>query len=354
MVKRLKKIRQLLEKNRVDAVLITNPVNRRYLSGFEGSAGVLLISSGQAYLVTDFRYVDQAAAQAPHFEVKRWKDDLNRFLAGLVEENGWKKIGFESEHVVYSVYKEMEEKLPAGLTPVKKIAENLRMIKGPAEVDVMRRGAKILDRAFEYVQSIAGPGMTEKALALELEIHLLKEGMEEPSFRYIVASGHRGSMPHGTASDKVISEGEMVTLDFGGVFEGYATDMTRTFALGKVDQRQREIYGIVYKAQQKACDALKPGLKCSEADAVARDLISEEGYANYFGHGLGHGVGLETHEQPVLNHRSNTILEAGMVVTVEPGIYIPGWGGVRIEDMLVVTEIGSETLTNSPRDLIIL
>jgi len=228
------------------------------------------------------------------------------------------------------------------------------MVKDAAEIEILRSGAEELDRAFEFVCSTVRPKMTEKELALELEIYLLKRGAEETSFRFIVASGPRAALPHGTATDKVINAGEMVTLDFGGVFEGYATDMTRTFVMEKSDQRQVEIYDIVYNAQQKALAALKPGIQASEIDAAARDYITEAGYGSYFGHGLGHGLGLETHEQPVLSHRSKTILKPGMVFTIEPGIYLPGWGGVRIEDMVLVTDQGAETMTNSPRNLIII
>ncbi len=354
MTERINKIRQVLEQEKIDAMLITNPVNRQYLSGFSGSAGVLLIGPDQAYLVTDFRYIDQASKQAPAFEIKRWQDDLYQCLSPLVEDNRWDKLGYESEYVVCSAYSEMKEKIAGCLVPLKETVLKQRMVKDVGEIDILRRGAEKLDRAFEFIQSLVRPGMTEKEVALELEIYLLKQGAEETSFRFIVASGSRAALPHGTATEKVINAGEMVTLDFGGVFEGYATDMTRTFGLQKLDPRQREIYDIVYKAQQKASLALKPGIKASEVDAVARDLISEAGYGSYFGHGLGHGVGLETHEQPLLNHRSKTILEPGMVVTIEPGIYLPGWGGVRIEDMLLVTDQGAETLTKSPRDLIVI
>jgi len=353
-LERLENIRQLLKQHSIDAMVISSPINRRYVSGFTGSAGALLISPDRAFIVTDFRYIDQAASQAPNFEVKRWKDNFYQCLSELVKESGWGNIGFESEQVVYSAYSEMKEKIPASLVPLKEAVLKQRMVKDHREIDILSSGAKILDRAFTYIQSVVRPGMTEKELALELEIYLLKQGAEETSFRFIVASGHRGSMPHGTATDKVINEGEMVTLDFGGIFEGYATDMTRTFVLGKSDQHQLEIYDIVYNAQQKACAALRPGLQGCEVDAVARDLISAAGYGSHFGHGLGHGLGLETHEQPVLNHLSKTVLEPGMVVTIEPGIYLPGWGGVRIEDMLLVTENGSETLTNSPRELIVI
>lgn len=352
LAERLAKIRQLIEEESIDALVITSNINRRYLSGFRGTAGVLLISAEKALLVTDFRYVDQAKEQSPQFEVIRWQDDLYKSIAPLVEENAWKKIGFEAGQVVYSALEEMKEKLPAEMVPVKETAEKLRIIKDVDEISTMRLGAKVLDRAFTMIRNKAKPGLTERELALELEMFLLKEGAEEKSFRFIVASGQRGALPHGMATEKELQDGELVTIDFGGIFDGYATDMTRTVALGKINEQQKEIYDIVYKAQQEAAAAVKPGLAVNEVDAVARNIIKDAGYGEYFGHGLGHGVGLEVHEQPTLNHLKTTELEPGMVVTIEPGIYLPDRGGVRIEDMVVVTENGAESLTQSPRELI--
>lgn len=354
MAERLKKIRELLDQKNIDAIIITNPVNRRYLSGFDGTAGVLLISHDNAYLVTDFRYIDQAAAQAPLFTIQRWREDLYKSLAPLIEDAGWIRLGFESKHVVYSNYGEMSDKLSIELIPLDETAEKLRVIKSDAELEILRRGAEVTDRAFEYLLSLIKPGVSEKEVALGLEIYLLQNGAEERSFRFIVASGKRGAMPHGIASEKLIGKGDLVTVDFGAIFEGYTTDITRTVAIGAIDERGREIYDIVYKAQEESRAAVKAGMQCSKVDAVARDIISEAGYGDYFGHGLGHGVGLETHEQPVLNPHSKTILEPGMVTTVEPGIYLPDWGGVRIEDMVHVTGSGPDLLTKSTRELIIL
>ena len=352
LAERLDKIRKLIEEESIDALVISSINNRRYLSGFRGTAGVLLVSAEKALLVTDFRYVNQAEEQAPHFEVIRWHDDLYKSVAPLVEENGWGKLGFEAGQVVYTALEEMKEKLPAEMVPVKETAEKLRIIKDVDEVSIMRIGAEVLDRAFTMIINTAKPGITERELALELEMFLLKEGAEEKSFRFIVASGQRGAMPHGMATEKEMKDGELVTIDFGGIFDGYATDMTRTIALGKISEQQKEIYDIVYKAQHEASAAVKPGLPVNEVDAVARNIIKDAGYGEYFGHGLGHGVGLEVHEQPTLNHLKTTELEPGMVVTIEPGIYLPGQGGVRIEDMVVVTEKGAESLTKSPRELI--
>jgi len=354
MAERLKKMQQLLKRKKIDALIITNPFNRRYLSGFDGSAGVLLIGLDKSLLVTDFRYVEQASEQAEHFTVRRWQGDLIKSLVPLIKEAGWQKLGFESKHVVHLLFTEMNEKLPVELVPLEETAEKQRMIKSDPELAILRRGSKILDRAFDYICSRIMPGMTEREVALELEIYLLNQGAEETAFRFIIASGKRGALPHGVASAKRLINGELVTFDFGAVFEGYATDMTRTVALGKVSQRKNKIYDIVKAAHEEAVIIAKAGLKGKEIDAAARRIIEQAGYGEYFGHGLGHGVGLETHEQPVLNPRSGTVLREGMVVTIEPGIYIPEWGGVRIEDMVAVTEEGVEMLTNSTRELIVI
>ncbi len=354
MNERLEKARKALQANKIDAMLITGALNRRYLSGFDGTSGVLLFGDEKAFLVTDFRYLEQAAAQAEGFKVKRWKKDLYAALIPLIKESGWKKLGFESKHVMYADFIEMQEKLPAVLVPVENAVEKMRMIKNDAEANTLREGAKELDRAFEHICTRIKPGITEKEIALELEIFLLKQGAEKTSFSFIVASGARGAMPHGVASNKTIESGELVTMDYGAFFSGYATDMTRTVSSGEPEPEMRRIYDLVLEAQQKAASEVKPGMKAKDLDAVARDLFDKAGYGDYFGHGLGHGVGLETHEQPVLNNQSETVLEPGMVITVEPGIYIPGRGGVRIEDMVLVGESAGEILTNSPRGLITL
>ncbi len=354
MTDRLTLIRNALKEHNLDAMLITTPVNRYYLSGFDGTAGVLLIGLEEAFLVTDFRYLEQASTQAEAFTVKRWQDDLYITLATLIEKVGWGKVGFEAKNVVVASFEQMKKALPCKLVAVESIVENLRLKKAAYEIERMQQGAQILDQGFDFILSVIKPGMREKELALELEYFLLKQGATEMAFRFIVASGNRGAMPHGTASDRVMEEGELVTIDYGAVFDGYATDMTRTVALGKVDARQKEIYDLVQRGQEQAREAVKPGIKACELDAVARNCFDQAGYAENFGHGLGHGIGLETHEQPVLNSKSQTMLEEGMVITIEPGIYINGWGGIRIEDMVQVTGNGGKSLTTSPRDLIII
>lgn len=353
MSNRLELFRNELKDHNLDAMLITTPINRFYLSGFDGTAGVLLIGFEQAFLVTDFRYIDQASAQAKAFTVHRWQNDLYKSLAPLIDIAGWEKIGFEAKNVVVSSYEELKKSLPCELVALDSAVEKLRLKKTVAEIDKMQQGARVLDQGFEFICNIIKPGMREKDLALELEIYLLRQGATEMAFRFIVASGERGAMPHGTASDRVMEKGDLVTIDYGAVFDGYSTDMTRTVALGWADEKQKEIYDLVLRGQEQARQAVKPGMQASELDAVARNSFDQAGYADYFGHGLGHGIGLETHEEPVLNSRSRTILEEGMVITVEPGIYINGWGGIRIEDMVQVTGSGGKSLTTSPRELIV-
>ncbi len=351
---RLRQLQEKLAAEDIDALLVTQPANRRYLSGFDGTSGVLLVGREKAFLVTDFRYLEQAEKQAPHCKLCPWKDDLPKSLAPLVEAERWQKIGFEEKHLTCAAYRELAAGISTELVGRDGLVEDLRLIKSESELAILRRGAACLDRAFEHICKFIRPGLTEQAVSLELEYRLRCLGAEGISFRYIVASGERGAMPHGVASPKTLSAGELVTMDFGAVFDGYNTDMTRTVALGEPDARQRQIYETVRAAQQKALLGIKPGMTGKEADALAREPIKEAGFGEYFGHGLGHGVGLDYHEQPVLSPRSETILAPGMVVTVEPGIYIPGWGGVRIEEMVLITAQGAEMLTLSTRELAVI
>lgn len=354
MQERLQHLQEQMKKGPAEAVLITSPANRFYLSGFDGSHGALLIGPGEAYLFTDFRYTEQAEKQAPHFSIRPWKAKLSEALAPCIDEAGWSSLGFEEEQVAYTLYRELEQGLSLDLVPLKGLVEGLRMVKSEAEAAVLRRGAAIMDGAFEFLLNMARPGMTEQEVALELEYYLRRRGSTETLFRYIVASGERGSMPHGIASQKPLRSGELVTVDFTGTFDHYATDMTRTIALGEPGPRAREIYEVVRRAQQQARERIKPGMTGKEADALAREPIREAGFGEYFGHGMGHGLGLEVHEQPTLSPRGETVLLPGMAVTIEPGIYIPGWGGVRIEDMVLITPGGAESLTCCARELIVI
>lgn len=338
----------------VDAFIVTSSANRYYLSGFSGSAGTVVIGHGEALLFVDFRYTEQAREQAPDFEVILYRDELWTAVANRLSAAGYKKVGFESKQVTFASHVEMQKKIAASLVPIADLPEKQRAVKDKREIDRLKRGAGELDGAYEYILGYTRPGMTEKDVALELETYLRRRGAEKAAFPYIVASGLRGAMPHGVASDKLISEGELVTIDFGAVYNRYATDMTRTFALGSTSRKHSQVYDLVNEARLKAAEGIKPGMTGREADALARSHLEKAGYGDYFGHGLGHGVGLETHELPLLSPRSEAVLEEGMIVTIEPGVYIPGWGGVRLEDMALITSNGLELLTESPLGLIII
>jgi len=349
---RVQRLQEKLQQHNLQALLVSHPANRQYLSGFDGSSGVLLVEREQCFLFTDFRYREQAERQAPHCCLAPWKNNLPQSLAPVLAETGVTRLGFEEKHLTYGLYRELSQKLKAELVPVDGLVEEQRVVKDSSEIGILKRGAACLDQAFQHIIKFIKPGQSEQEIALELEFYLRRMGATETLFRYIVASGERGAMPHGVASEKKVARGELLTIDFGAVFSGYTTDMTRTVCLGEPDPRQVEIYNTVKEAQQRAAAALRPGMTGHEADAVAREIIKEAGYEKEFGHGLGHGVGLETHELPRLSPQSETVLQPGMVVTVEPGIYIPGWGGVRIEDMMLITETGAEAMTRSTRELI--
>lgn len=351
---RLAKFRAEMKSEKLDAFLIGSPANRFYLSGFTGSAGTLLIGTDKAFLFVDFRYSAQAREEAPCFESCLYKNDLWAAVSDRITDRGYKNVGFEAKQVTFAGREEMQEKIAADLFPLGDLPEKQRAVKNKEEIDLLKRGAGELDRGYEYILGCIRPGMAEKELALELEIFLRRRGAEKAAFPYIVASGLRGAMPHGVASDKLITEGELVTVDFGAVYSGYATDMTRTFAVGSANRKQRQVYNLVNEARQIAAEGIKPGMTGREADALARSHLEKAGYGEYFGHGLGHGVGLETHELPQLSPRSEAVLEEGMIVTIEPGVYIPGWGGVRLEDMALIRKDGVELLTGSPLELMII
>ncbi|MDQ0111653.1 M24 family metallopeptidase [Paenibacillus harenae] len=352
---RVDRLRKLLEESGCEAILIGSDVNRRYISGFTGSSGMVLITQDERYLLTDFRYRTQAPEQAVDFKIVEHGanpiDDVRELLA----QHGIKQLAFEQDHVVYSQYSAWTEALPGiTLQPSGALVEKLRMIKDDAELKVMQEAADLADKTFSYILNIIKPGMRESDIALEMEVFMRSHGATSSSFDTIVASGERSALPHGVASDRLIGQDEFVKLDFGAYYQGYCSDLTRTVVVGTPTEKHREIYSIVLEAQLHALEHIKPGISGREADALARDVIAKYGYGDLFGHGTGHGLGMEIHESPRLSKLSETILTPGMTVTVEPGIYIPGFGGVRIEDDIVITETGIKILTSSPKELIIL
>jgi Xaa-Pro aminopeptidase len=352
MTTRARRLQSLMAQHEVDAFVSSSATNRRYLTGFTGSAGTVVIGREAAFLLVDFRYVEQAKAQAPGFEIVHY-DDLYKRLGEVLSKLKAQRVAFEAQHVTVAAKNKMEEKLPGvSWVPVESWVENLRAVKEPAELAAMEAAVALADRAFEYIIPRL-KGRTEKEVAFDLEFFMRKEGASKLAFDIIVASGENGALPHARPTDRVISTGDLVTLDFGCVVDGYCSDMTRTVAVGKSDGRQREIYQLVLEAQQTGVKAVQPGKAGKEVDAAAREVIAGAGYGEQFGHGLGHGVGLEVHERPpVLSKLGEELLQEGMVTSVEPGIYIPGWGGVRIEDLVVVTSQGCRVLTQSPKELI--
>lgn len=351
---KIEKIRTALKEHQLDGILITSPYNRRYISNFSGTSGVVLISQEKALFITDFRYVEQAKKQCKGFEVIQQKLNMSEEIANLIAVNGIKRLGFEQDYVTYSSFKEFEKAFRIELIPVSGIIEKLRLIKTESEIKILKEAAEIADAAFTHILTFIQLGKTELEVANELEFFMRKAGATSSSFDTIVASGYRSALPHGVASSKAIEKGELVTMDFGAYYNGYVSDITRTVAVGEISEPLKEIYQIVLEAQKRGIEGIKPGMSGKVADALTRDYITEKGYGEYFGHSTGHGIGLEVHEGPALSFKSDVILEPGMAVTVEPGIYIPNLGGVRIEDDTLITNTGNERLTLSTKELIIL
>ena len=353
MSARLEKLRQKLMEEELDAILITQPENRRYLSGFTGSAGVLLISAEQAILATDFRYYEQVAREAPRFQLAKIEsgEKFVDLLPDLIAQVGARRVGFEAAHLPYAQYQEWAEVAEGfELVPTKEWVEDLRAVKDEGELEAIRRAVALADEAMAHILNVMEPGMTERAVAWEIEAYMRTHGADKAAFDIIVASGPKGAMPHARPGDAPLRAGEPIVMDIGARMDGYHSDLTRTVCLGEPDDRFREIYDIVLRAQLAAEEGIRAGMTGREADALARSVIEEAGYGEYFGHGLGHGVGLAVHEKPRLSKLSEEeVLQPGMVVTIEPGIYLPDWGGVRIEDMVVVGEDGVEVLTHASK-----
>ncbi|CAA9286908.1 MAG: Aminopeptidase YpdF (MP-, MA-, MS-, AP-, NP-specific) [uncultured Chloroflexi bacterium] len=334
-------------------VLVTEAENRRYLSGFAGSAGQLLVSQAAGLLLTDFRYVEQAATQAPGCEVVKTEGHAWPFVAEQIARLGLKQIGFEAEHVTVDQHLRLQEALRekapgAELVPLRGFAEDVRQVKDPSEVEAIRRAVLISDRALEHVVAGLMPGVTEREVAWRLEVAMRERGADALSFPTIVASGPNGAMPHHRASERPIQAGEPIVIDMGCRLNGYCSDMTRTVVLGDPDPMFWEIHAIVLRAQQACEDGLKAGMLGKEGDMLARKVIEDAGHGDHFGHGTGHGIGLAVHEDPYLSRsRGEMMLRAGAVTSVEPGIYLPGWGGIRIEDLVVIGETRCQVLTTA-------
>jgi Xaa-Pro aminopeptidase len=347
---RLTNLRDTLSERQLDAILISQPDNRRYLSGFTGSSGWLIISGERAVLVTDFRYFEQVEREAPTFELARIETKFPDLLPGVLSDLGVRRLGFESQHVTVDQLHTWSQAVDGiEWIPLKRTVEKMRMVKDESEIDALRRSTALTDAAFAHMLEVVKPGMTEKEVAWEIEAYMRTHGASKVAFDLIVAAGPNGALPHARSSDRVIEAGEPIVIDIGCVLDGYCSDMTRTICLGSPNAKYLEVWGIVLEAQEAAEAAMRAGISGVEADAVARDLITGAGYGQYFGHGLGHGVGLAIHESPGASRLSEDVLEAGMTITVEPGVYLPGEFGVRIEDLVVVKHEGVDVLTSTPK-----
>jgi Xaa-Pro aminopeptidase len=356
-MKRLQKLQASIDKKGIDALLISQPENLFYLSGFTGSSGWLLISEQNAILATDFRYVEQAKGESSDFEIIQTKRELRDWLPDLVSDLGWHKLGFEANFISYEGYHKLSEAIKSSqvtldFVPTIGIVDQLRSIKEPEELQFITKAVALTDAVFEQAKVIIHPGITEKETAWEIEKFFRQEGSEGMPFEIIVASGSNSALPHARPTEKIICSGEPVLIDMGAKINGYCSDFSRTLVLGKADKSLHEIYNIVLKAQTTAIERVESGMDASQADRLARSVVEQAGYGDAFGHGLGHGVGLAVHEFPSLGPNSSDLLADGMVFTIEPGIYLAGRGGVRIEDMVVLENGKARVLSKSKRDLL--
>jgi Xaa-Pro aminopeptidase len=356
---RLAALRDLLVAQELEALLVASPENRRYLSGFTAreeifteTCGWLLLTLREAFLLTDFRYQEWAAQEAAGFEVKVYKESMGAALAELLAACRIRRVGFESAYISYGSYQRVVEAVARSgwqteWLPKEGLVEGLREIKTPEEVAAIRQALRLTEKVFAEVAGMLTPGLTERQVAWEIERRLKEQGSEGLAFPPIVAAGPNSARPHHQPTEYALSAGEPVIIDMGARREGYCADLTRTVILGDPTLRFKEIYRLVRQAQAQAEAVIKAGMSSLEADAVARDIISRAGYGEAFGHSLGHGVGLAVHEAPSLSpfKERATVLKAGSVVTVEPGVYLPGWGGVRLEDMVILHPDRAEVLT---------
>jgi Xaa-Pro aminopeptidase len=337
----------------VDLLLVTNLVNVRYLTEFTGSNGMAVVGRDVRRFITDFRYVEQAADQVQGFDREQGPQDFVTALA-----DGWPegelRLGFEDDHVTVRRHGRLREVLPdrVELVPAGGVVERLRAVKEPGEVARIAAAAALVDEVYDWIRGQGLVGRTEREGARGLEEHMRRLGADEPSFPSIVASSERGALPHARPTDATIERGTLVTLDIGARLDGYCSDCTRTWATGELPDDLADAYELVLQAQQAGLEAVRPGPEGREVDAVARDIITAAGHGEHFGHGLGHGVGMEVHEAPRLARTGTDPLVAGNVVTVEPGVYLPGRGGVRIEDLVVVTDDGRRVLSGTTKELV--
>ncbi|KPL04919.1 MAG: hypothetical protein AMJ73_03260 [candidate division Zixibacteria bacterium SM1_73] len=354
MRNRIKRIKEILESEKLDLLLVTFLPNVRYLSGYTGTNGLVLISPNGSIFLTDFRYKEQSREQVKYLKTVIAERDLIQTLPTLsLFKPKRLKLGFESNHLSCGTYRNLKALLPdCLLVPTENLIESVSVKKDQIEIDKIRKAVKITDQVFFEILDFIKPKVKEQDIAAEIEYRFKRYGSTTPLYETIVASGKRSALPHGRASGKKIEKGDLVTLDMGAVYEGYTADLTRTVVVGKANKRQKNLYNIVLKAQREALGRIKPKMRACDLDKVARGVIKRAGYGKYFGHGLGHGIGLVIHDNPAINTRNEQLLQPGMIITIEPGIYIPNWGGIRIEDDVLVTKKGCEILTKAEKNLI--
>jgi Xaa-Pro aminopeptidase len=360
---RVTRLRAELDSAEVDGILISQPESRYYLSGYRGhdlpprdSAGYLLITKTSANLFTDTRTNEQAAQEAPDYEVVTYSAGAK--ATDLMKERlsavGAKRIAFEAIHLPYGIYSRFSEALQSDveLVPTQDLVDRLRIVKDAKELEMLQAAIDVLDECLAHVLTEVRPGQTEKAIAWEVERYLRTHGADGTSFSSIVASGPNASMPHAIPTDRQFQRGEPIKIDIGALKDGYCSDMTRTVCIGPAPDRLKEVYGIVLEAQEVAERDMRPGMTGTDVDQLSRAVIEKAGFKEHFSHSTGHGIGLEVHEPPWVSPiRGETVLQPGMVFSVEPGIYLPGWGGVRIEDLVVMQENGARVMTGSPKRL---
>ncbi|MBV6480118.1 MAG: Aminopeptidase YpdF [Ignavibacteria bacterium] len=351
---RLDKIKRSFDEIGIDSFLIKKLPNIRYISGFSGSAASILLTKEKNYFITDFRYKTQSKSEVKgDFEIIIFAQNSLNFIKDLKIKENFKKTGFESNFLTYSEAEILKKDFPdVKFIPVDSLIENIVSVKNENEIELTKKAVEITDKTFLELLKIIKPGMTEREVSAEISYHHKKFGADGDSFDCIVAAGEHSAFPHARPTDRKIGNNELLKLDFGCTVQGMKSDLTRTIALGKVSDECKKIYEIVKEAQKKALDIIKAGMSTKQIDSVARNYIREKGYGDNFGHGLGHGLGYDIHEKPFLNERADYILEEGNLITVEPGIYIEGVGGVRIEDDVLVKKDGIEILNKAPKDFI--
>jgi Xaa-Pro aminopeptidase len=356
MSSNVKRVQESLAKSGLKALLLSEISNVQWVSGFSGSSGFVLISPTEALFISDSRYNVQAREEVKDLEVAIYSSpvDAATFIGQEAARLGMTELGFEADNVTYAQYERWKKKLaPAALTPVKDVIEPLRMIKTPDEIAKIKKACELADACFQNVLRLIQPGVSELDISLEIEFFFRRQGANL-AFEPIVVSGVRSARPHGRASEKKLERGDFLTMDFGALLNGYNSDITRTVVVQEASDRHREVYDQVLKAQVASIDALKSGTTAAAVDGLSRQILAEKDLDQYFGHGLGHGLGKSVHDFGRLNATSKDAIEPGQVWTIEPGVYIEGFGGVRIEDDVVITESGNEVLTHSPKELLVL